>query len=286
MTTFALHRATVESFVDCMHGGADKDTLARILAENVVLIGPLSDEPLTGREAVTAAIQGGSTLAADLTYKEVLSGETHHAAFFRLQIEDTAVNGMDYILFDADGKIAEVTIFWRPLPSAVEMQGHLAPLVGMQPWELRTKGEYRSWDALVPCPWPDPLFCNGGRFTIPTHRRKMTRRCRERCGSWPGTSRPTRWARPGTRQRIRETSSSRLRSQSCSTRGIEHTSRRADEVRSVSATSAYRCSSPRSNHGQTILKACWTTEIMLLTCTDGRDGEIRTRGLLLPKQAR
>jgi hypothetical protein len=75
MTTFAQHRATVESFVDCMHGGADKDTLARILAENVVLIGPLSDEPLTGREAVTAAIQGVSTVAADLTYKEVLSGE-------------------------------------------------------------------------------------------------------------------------------------------------------------------------------------------------------------------
>jgi hypothetical protein len=72
MTTFAQHRATVESFVDCMHGGADKDALARILAENVVLIGPLSDEPLTGREAVAEAI------------------------------------------------------FWRPLPSAVEMQGHLA----------------------------------------------------------------------------------------------------------------------------------------------------------------
>ena len=63
------------------------------------------------------------------------------SAFFRLQIDDTAVDGIDYILLDADGKIAEVTIFWRPLPSAVEMQGHLAPLVGMQPWELRTKGE-------------------------------------------------------------------------------------------------------------------------------------------------
>lgn len=43
MTTFAQHRATVDSFVDCMHGGADKDTLTRVLAENVVLIGPLSD---------------------------------------------------------------------------------------------------------------------------------------------------------------------------------------------------------------------------------------------------
>ena len=71
MTTFAQHRATVESFVDCMHGGADDDGLARLLAENVVLIGPLGDEPLTGREAVTAAIQDVSTVAADLTYKEV-----------------------------------------------------------------------------------------------------------------------------------------------------------------------------------------------------------------------
>jgi hypothetical protein len=141
LTTFAQHRATVVSFVDCMHGGADEDVLAGVLAENVVLISPLSDEPLAGREAVTAAIQGVSAVAADLTYKEVLSGETHHAAFFRLQIEDTAVNGMDYILLDADGKIAEVTIFWRPLPSAVEMQGHLASRRHEQPWELRTKGE-------------------------------------------------------------------------------------------------------------------------------------------------
>jgi hypothetical protein len=138
MATFAQYRTTVESFVNCMHSGADKDALARILAENVVLIGPLSDEPLTGREAVAAAIQGVSTVAEDLTYNEILSGETHHAAFFRLQVEDTAVDGMDYILLDADGKIAEVTIFWRPLPAGVEMQAYLAPLVGMQPWELRT----------------------------------------------------------------------------------------------------------------------------------------------------
>jgi hypothetical protein len=140
MTTFAQHRAAWESFIDCMHGGADKDTLTRLLAENVVLNSPLSDEPLTGREAVVEAIQTVHKLG-DLTYKEVLSGETHHAAFFRLQIEDTVVNGMDYALIDADGKIAEVTIWWRPLPSAVEMQGHLAHVLGMQPWELRTKGE-------------------------------------------------------------------------------------------------------------------------------------------------
>jgi hypothetical protein len=140
MTTFAPHRDTVEAFVDHMHGGADKDALSGILAEDVVLYSPLGDEPLTGRQAVLEAMRGigGS---ADLTYKEVLSGETHHAAYFRLQIEDTAVDGMDYIRLDADGKIAEVTIFWRPLPSGVQMQGHLAGLLGMQPWELLTDME-------------------------------------------------------------------------------------------------------------------------------------------------
>ena len=44
-------------------------------------------------------------------------------------------------LIDAEGKIAEVTIWWRPLPSGVEMQRNLANALGMQPWELRTNGE-------------------------------------------------------------------------------------------------------------------------------------------------
>ncbi len=138
MTTFAPHRDAVEFFVDCMHGGADKNALAGILADDVVLYGPLGDEPLIGRNAVLEAMRTVGTVATDLTYKEVLSGETHHAAYFRLQIEDTVVDGMDYILLDADGKIAEVTIWWRPLLSGVRMQRHLARLLGMQPWELLT----------------------------------------------------------------------------------------------------------------------------------------------------
>ena len=139
MTMFAPHRDTVESFVDCMHGGADKEALAGILAEDVVLYSPLGDEPTTGRQAVLEAMQGigGS---ADLIYKEVLTGETHHAAYFRLKIEDAAVDGMDYILLDADGKIAEVSIFYRTLSSGVALQRNLADVIGMQPWELRTHG--------------------------------------------------------------------------------------------------------------------------------------------------
>jgi hypothetical protein len=137
MTTFAPHRDTVESFVDAMHGGADTDALSGLLAEDVVLYSPLGNEPVTGREAVLQAMQGIGAGAADLRYKEVLTGKTHHAAYFRLQVEDAVVDGMDRFLLDADGKIAEVTIWWRPLPAGVQMQRHLAALLGMQPWELR-----------------------------------------------------------------------------------------------------------------------------------------------------
>ena len=64
ITTFAQDRAAFESFLDCVQGGAGKDGIAGCLAENVVLIGPLSDEPFTGREAVAEAIQSVYTLAA------------------------------------------------------------------------------------------------------------------------------------------------------------------------------------------------------------------------------
>ena len=140
MTTFAPHRDTLESFVDCIHGGADKDTLTRLLAENVVFYGPLGEE-ITGRETAVETIQTVNRLSSDDTYLEVLSGETHHAAFFRLQVGDAAVNGIFYVLLDGDGKIAEVTIFWRSLPAGVALQRNLADELGMQPWELRTNEE-------------------------------------------------------------------------------------------------------------------------------------------------
>ncbi|WP_435176801.1 nuclear transport factor 2 family protein [Actinacidiphila sp. bgisy145] len=140
MATSAQHRTAFEALLACVDGRAGKDAVASCLAENVVLNSPILDEPVTGRDAVAEVLQAVYALG-DLTTEEVLSGEAHQSAFFRLQIEDTVVNGMDYARFDPDGKIIELSVLWRPLPSAVEMQGNIAHLLGMQPWELRTKSE-------------------------------------------------------------------------------------------------------------------------------------------------
>jgi hypothetical protein len=52
------------------------------------------------------------------------------------------------------------------------------------PGNCAPRGNNDHGDAVVPCSWPNPLFCNSSRFTIATYRRKITRRCRERCGSY------------------------------------------------------------------------------------------------------
>ena len=139
MTTFAPHRDTLEAFVDCINGGVDKDALTGLLAENVRLYGPFGDEPVTGREAAVETIKTVNGLSSDDAYLEVLSGESHHAAHFQLQ---SGRHGQRNLLRPArrGGKIAEVSIFYRTLPTGVALQRNLADAIGMQPWELRTNG--------------------------------------------------------------------------------------------------------------------------------------------------
>lgn len=138
MTAFAPHRETLESFIDCINGGPDKDALTGLLAKDVRLYGPFSDEPIVGRETAVETIKTVNGLSSDDTYLEVLSGETHHAAHFRLQVGDAAVNGISMVLLDTDGLVAEVSIFYRTLPAGVALQRNLSEAIGMPAWELCT----------------------------------------------------------------------------------------------------------------------------------------------------
>ena len=114
MTTFAPHRDTVESFVDAMHGGADKDALSGILAEDVVLYGPLGDEPVTGREAVLEAMQAVGAVAPTSPIRK--SSAARRTTPRTSDCRSKTPRSMEWtrFLLDADGKIAEVTILVAP----------------------------------------------------------------------------------------------------------------------------------------------------------------------------
>ena len=99
----------MESFVDCINGGVENiEMLTSLLAEDVGYCRAHWEmKPVVGREAAVETIRAVNGLSSDDTYLEVLSGESHHAAHFRLQVGDAAVNGIFMVLLDADGKIAE-----------------------------------------------------------------------------------------------------------------------------------------------------------------------------------
>ena len=62
----------------------------------------------------------------------------------------------------------------------------------------------------------------------------------------------------------------------------EHDLDHVGEVPSMTAAAADWRSSSRSNHGQTILEVTIEPFCKAVTCKFGRDGRIRTGGLLLP----
>ena len=140
MTSFAPHRETVEAFMACMNGGVDTEVYASLLAEDVVLNGPLGQQR-TGRDAVVAGSKALLSQASTVRYEEVFSGATHHCVNFRLEFGDVGIDGMDKLSLNEEGKIAEVTIWWRTIPDAVEMQRAVCGIWGVEPWELRTGTE-------------------------------------------------------------------------------------------------------------------------------------------------
>jgi hypothetical protein len=56
---------------------------------------------------------------------------------YRLEVGGAGIDGIYQVRLNEEGKIAEVTIWWRTVPDAVELQRALADIWGMEPWELR-----------------------------------------------------------------------------------------------------------------------------------------------------
>ena len=52
----------------------------------------------------------------------ILEGPAHAAAFFGATAGPHRLDGMDYWRLDAAGRIAEMTVLWRPLPAALAVR--------------------------------------------------------------------------------------------------------------------------------------------------------------------
>jgi len=106
VSAHAPFRAAVEA--------ADHAGMVAALAPGAVLRSPVTFEPFEGRDAVARLFSILLEVFEDFRYTDALEGDGVAALVFRARVGDRELEGLDLLRFDADGRIAELTVMVRP----------------------------------------------------------------------------------------------------------------------------------------------------------------------------
>jgi SnoaL-like domain len=93
----------------------DLNLLGEALSEDVVLHSPILFRGFEGREIVSQVLTHVAATLENLTYTDELLEGDMVCLRFKAQVGDRELEGIDFLELDADGKVAELTVFMRPL---------------------------------------------------------------------------------------------------------------------------------------------------------------------------
>src|SRR6476661_7697227 len=93
----------------------DLDLLAETLRDDVELHSPILFRGFEGRETVTAVLTHVAAALEGLTYVGELHEGNSVALRFKASVGDRELEGIDFLELDEDGRVAELTVFMRPL---------------------------------------------------------------------------------------------------------------------------------------------------------------------------
>jgi hypothetical protein len=93
----------------------DVELMVETLREDVVLHSPILFRGFEGRETVAAVLTHVAATLEDLTYTDELTEGDTVALRFKATVGDRELEGIDFLELDEDGRVAELTVFMRPL---------------------------------------------------------------------------------------------------------------------------------------------------------------------------
>lgn len=91
------------------------ERLSELLSEDVVLHSPILFRGFEGREIVTLVLTQVAATVEDPTYTDELVEGNTVCLRFKGKVGELELEGIDFLELDDDGKIAELTVFMRPL---------------------------------------------------------------------------------------------------------------------------------------------------------------------------
>lgn len=112
----------------------DLALLTETLREDVVLHSPVLFRGFEGREVVSQVLTFVTMTLEDFVYTDELAEGDTVVLRFKAKVGDRELEGIDFIELDEDGKVAELTVFMRPLSALTafneQMAAHLAAAQG------------------------------------------------------------------------------------------------------------------------------------------------------------
>ena len=115
----------VHAFTDAMRR-KDLEAMLAHMADDVVLLTPLTAELLRGKAAIRQVVGPLLGIVDAFDFREILEGPEHVASFFKVIFGSLELDGMDYWRLRHDGLIQEMTVLWRPLSDMLDVQKRLA----------------------------------------------------------------------------------------------------------------------------------------------------------------
>lgn len=121
--------STVAGVAEAMEG-RDFDALEALLAPDVVLRSPITDAYVFhGRERVIELLRLVRDAYEELHYISLIESGEEGVQFFEARVSGRRMQGADLMRMDADGRVVEFTVAFRPLPGVATLAEALATRV-------------------------------------------------------------------------------------------------------------------------------------------------------------
>jgi hypothetical protein len=110
----------------------DLELLTETLREDVELHSPVLFRGFEGREIVVGILTHVAETFEDLEYIDETVGEGTVALRFKARVGDRELEGVDYLTLDEQGKIADLTVFMRPMSALTAFNAQMAERLGVE----------------------------------------------------------------------------------------------------------------------------------------------------------
>lgn len=93
----------------------DLELMTEALREDVVLHSPILFRGFEGRDVVIAVLAQVIQVLEDFEYTDELAEGNTVVLRFKANVGDRQLEGIDFLQLDEDGRVADLTVFMRPM---------------------------------------------------------------------------------------------------------------------------------------------------------------------------